>query len=78
MASQLKISMKRRRNVLTLVQKIEILDKLKSGDTVASLARKYGMNEFNVQEIRKNEVTIGLSVKESTSILNKTYFITLD
>jgi len=77
MASQLKISMKRRRNVLKLVQKIEILDKLKSGDTVISLARKYGINEFSVQEIQKNEVTIRRNIKESTSILNKTCYITL-
>jgi hypothetical protein len=31
--------MKRRGNVLSLVQKFEILDKLKSGDTVVSFAR---------------------------------------
>lgn len=69
--------MKRRRNVLTLVQKIEILDKLKSGDTMASHARKYGMNKFSVREIQKNEVT-KCSAKKSASILNKTCFITLD
>jgi hypothetical protein len=58
MASQCKISIKRRRNVLLLVQKIEILDKLKNGGTVTSLARTYKMNESSFREIRKNEVTI--------------------
>jgi len=58
MASQSEMSIKRRRNVLSLVQKIEILDKLKSGDTVASLARTYKMNQSSVREIRKNEKTI--------------------
>jgi len=78
MASQPKISMKRRRKVLTLVQKIEILDKIKRGDTVASLARKYEMNESSVREIRKNEVTIRHSVMESAPISSKTCFITRD
>jgi hypothetical protein len=54
MASKCKMSIKRRKNVLLLVQKIEILDKLKSGDTVASFARTYKMNEPSVREIRKN------------------------
>ncbi|KAF0746713.1 tigger transposable element-derived protein 1-like [Aphis craccivora] len=70
--------MKRRRKVLTLVQKIEILDKIKSGDTVASLARKYEMNESSVREIRKNEVAIRRSVMESAPISSKTCFITRD
>lgn len=77
MASQTKISLKRKRNVLTLVQKIEILDKLKS-DTVFSLTKKYEMNESSVQELRKNEETIRRSVMENASISNKTCFITRD
>jgi hypothetical protein len=52
------MAIKRRINVLSLVQKIEILDKLKSDDTIASLARMYKMNESSVREIRKNEETI--------------------
>lgn len=78
MASQPKISLKRRRNVLTLVRKIEILDKIKSGDTVASLARKYEMNESSVREIKKNEVTIRRSVMKSAPFSSKTCFITRD
>lgn len=57
MAPQRKISTKIKRSGLALVQRIEILDKLKSV-TVASLARKYEMNESSVREIRKNKETI--------------------
>jgi len=80
MASQPKISMKWKRNVLsvlTLVQKIEILDKIKSGDSVTCY-RKYEMNESSVREIRKNEVKILRSVMESAPISNKTCNITRD
>jgi hypothetical protein len=41
MASQCKMSIKRKRNVILLiVQKIEILDKLKSGDTERHLLER--------------------------------------
>ncbi|KAL4084407.1 hypothetical protein QTP88_028230 [Uroleucon formosanum] len=72
------MSVKRRRNVLSLVQKIEILDKLKSGDTVASLARTYKINESSVREIHNNEEIIRRSVIESSPISNKKCFITRD
>jgi len=68
----------KRRNVVPLVQKIEILDKFKSGVTVASLARTYKMKESSVRKIRKNEETIRRSVMESAPISNKTCFITHD
>jgi len=68
MATQPKIAMKRKKNVLTLVNKIEILDELKSGETVASLARRYEMNESSVREIRTNEDAIRRSVMESVPI----------
>lgn len=61
MASQLQISIKRKKNVLTFVQKIEILDKLKIGK-VASLSKNYEINESSDREIRKNEETIRRSV----------------
>jgi hypothetical protein len=55
MTSQCKMLKKRRINVLLLVQKIEILNKLISGVTVASLARAYKTNESSVMS---NEETI--------------------
>lgn len=66
------------KNVLTLVQKYKILDKLKYSDTIASLARKFEMNVFNIWQKWKNEETIWCSITKSALISNKTCFITCD
>lgn len=68
---------KRKRVVLSLVEKIKILDALKS-DKVASVARKFGMNESSVRELRKNEEKIRASVKESGLLCAKTASVTRD
>lgn len=55
---------------MTLVEKkkIEISDKLKSGETVASFAGKCEMKESSAREIRKNEDIIRRSVMEKVPI----------
>lgn len=69
MAFQPRTAMKRKRNVLMLVKQIEILDKLESDETVASPSRRYGMNEYSVREIQKNEDTIQRSFMENAPML---------
>ena len=49
---------KRPRKVLTLVQKIEILDKLASGMTATNVGKVFGINESTVRTISRSEEQI--------------------
>lgn len=63
---KLEYSKKRSKKVMTLIQKIEILDKLSAGQTPTSLGRLYNVNESTIRYIKKNEMHIRDSVKNST------------
>ncbi|XP_066972486.1 tigger transposable element-derived protein 1-like [Macrobrachium rosenbergii] len=49
---------KRHKKVMTLHQKVELLDMLMSGNSFAAVARHYSVNESTVRYIKKKEVEI--------------------
>jgi len=51
-------SNKRKRNVLTMEQKIEILTKLDKGETIVSLSRDFNIGKATVSDIKKNRHAI--------------------
>jgi hypothetical protein len=56
---------KREKKVMTLVQKVEVLDKLASGMGASSVGRLFGVNESTVRYIRKIEKQIRETVGQS-------------
>ncbi len=48
--------LKKKRKVLTVNEKVDLLDKLKAGYSDASVARKYGLNESTVRYIKKDKI----------------------
>ena len=44
--------------MLTINEKVTLLDMLKAGNSFASVARKYGLNESTVRYIKKEEAKI--------------------
>jgi DNA-binding NarL/FixJ family response regulator len=44
---------KRKRNIMTLGQKIEILDRIHKGEKTAEVARSLNMNESSIRTIKK-------------------------
>ena len=56
---------KRSKAVLKLSEKVKVLDKLRNGMSVAAVGREFKINESTVRSIRKKEVEIRNSVKES-------------
>ncbi len=57
MAERSKVAVKRKRTVLTIEKKVEILDKLKK-NSCSSLAKEYGIRISTVCELKKNEEKI--------------------
>jgi hypothetical protein len=53
---------KRARKVLSLQSKVELLDRLANGESVASVGRSFEINESTVRTIKQNEVKIRASV----------------
>uniref|UniRef100_A0A8C4Q776 HTH CENPB-type domain-containing protein n=1 Tax=Eptatretus burgeri TaxID=7764 RepID=A0A8C4Q776_EPTBU len=51
-----------KRQRITLVQKVEILDKLDKGEGSSSVARGFGLNESTVRTVKRNETKIRESV----------------
>ncbi|XP_054648760.1 tigger transposable element-derived protein 1-like [Dunckerocampus dactyliophorus] len=49
---------KRRRKMLTIQQKVKLLDMIKDGKKIVEVARHYGLNESTVRSIRKDEKNI--------------------
>ena len=49
---------KKKRKMLTISEKVTLLDMLKSGKKYSDVARKYGLNESTVRYIKKDEVNI--------------------
>jgi len=49
---------KRMRRMLTIKEKIELLDLLKEGKSYAEVGRRYGINESTIRYIKKEEINI--------------------
>lgn len=62
---------KRKKNVLTLGEKIKILDKLRAGESFASVSRIYKINESTVRSIKAKEDFIRDSVATSSAASSK-------
>lgn len=56
---------KRKRTVMTLRDKVRVLDALRSGRSVASVSRHFSVNESTVRSIRQKEDDIRQRVRES-------------
>uniref|UniRef100_A0A8C3RYM9 HTH psq-type domain-containing protein n=1 Tax=Chelydra serpentina TaxID=8475 RepID=A0A8C3RYM9_CHESE len=56
---------KEQRSVPTLEEKLDVLDLLKGGMSVASVARKYGRNESSIRAIKIRETEIHQAVASS-------------
>jgi hypothetical protein len=67
---QLKMAEKRKRVVLDLNQKIEIIKRLKKGETVTSIALIYGVGRTTVNDIKRDALTT-LSHTEAETMLSK-------
>uniref|UniRef100_A0A3P9IJE7 HTH psq-type domain-containing protein n=1 Tax=Oryzias latipes TaxID=8090 RepID=A0A3P9IJE7_ORYLA len=52
------VSTTSRKKVLTLHEKVELLDKLKDGKSYPAVGHHYGLNESTVRYIKKNEKEI--------------------
>lgn len=68
----------RSKRVMNLLQKVELLDKLSKGKSIASVARDYNVNESTVRYIKKNEDKIRQSVAESANCSTKVCSISRD
>ena len=70
---------KRRKKVMTLHEKINLLDKMSNGrKSLASLGREFGINESTVRSIKNSEGKIRSSVATSSSKNAKTVSISRD
>ena len=49
---------KRKRNVMTVNEKVKLLDMLEAGSTCSTVARIHGLNESTVRYIKKDEENI--------------------
>uniref|UniRef100_UPI0035902E27 putative CENPB DNA-binding domain-containing protein 1 n=1 Tax=Myxine glutinosa TaxID=7769 RepID=UPI0035902E27 len=65
---------KRQKKVMSMSQKVELLDWLSREDSAASVGRHYGVNESTVHEIRKNEKAISENI--SASAVSNTKVVT--
>lgn len=63
--------MKRNRKIISLDKKIVLLDYLAAGEKIASVARKFKVNESTVRTIKKSEVAIRSSVACGSSVSNR-------
>lgn len=62
---------KRKKKVLTLGEKIKILDRLRAGESFASVGRLYGINESTVRSIKTKEQSIRDSVASTSAASSK-------
>ncbi|XP_066965670.1 tigger transposable element-derived protein 1-like [Macrobrachium rosenbergii] len=56
---------KKQRKVMTIEEKVQVLDMLKSGQTASSIGRQLGLNESSECSIKKKEVEIREKVSKS-------------
>ncbi len=72
--------LKKKRKMLTVNEKVGLLDKLKAGKSYASVARQYGLIESTVRYIKKEEknirktaaISFTKDAKRVVNTLNKT------
>ncbi|KAG8227650.1 hypothetical protein J437_LFUL007846 [Ladona fulva] len=69
------VSAKRRHKVMSLGEKAIILDKLKSGTSVAEISREYGVNESTIRYIKRAEDKIRKSVSVGHPLSAKLSFM---
>lgn len=62
---------KKQRFGLTLLEKVAVLDLLKTGMSIASVARKYFRNESSIRAIKKREKEIRQAVSSSAPVATK-------
>ena len=56
---------KRQKKMMSLSHKVDLLNRLSRGQSVASVGRLLGINKFTIRSIQKNEKTIREIVEES-------------
>uniref|UniRef100_UPI00358EFEB0 putative CENPB DNA-binding domain-containing protein 1 n=1 Tax=Myxine glutinosa TaxID=7769 RepID=UPI00358EFEB0 len=66
---------KRQRKVMSLLEKVDVLDKLTSGVSASAIGRKYGVNKSTIRYILKNEAKIRGSVRASAPSSAKRSFV---
>lgn len=66
---------KRVRKVLTLSEKIKILDMLKSGMSATKVGRKIGKNESSIRAIKLKEAEIHANVKAEPTIAKRIFVV---
>ena len=59
---------RKKRKVMTLAEKIKVLNDLESGLSLAEVGRRHGVNESTVRGIRKVKDNIRVSVRATTDI----------
>ena len=52
------VPVKRSKKVMTLSEKVKLLDKIKDGLSCSSVGRMFGVNESTLRYIKKNEKAI--------------------
>jgi hypothetical protein len=62
---------KRQKRVMNLNCKLQVLDRLGSGESAASVGKVFGVNESTIRYIKKNGVSIRTSIGRSTATGNK-------
>ena len=67
-------SAKRNRKVMTLTDKVKVLDTLREGKSYAAVGRMFAVNESTVRYIKKNEKVIRDAVKASAASSAKTTY----
>lgn len=69
-------SVKRKRNVLTIEQKLEILNKREKGESVASLSRIYEVGKQTIRDTIKNKVELkGSTFQQLDEALSKWFLL---
>lgn len=74
------VAPKRQRKMLTIAQKVGLLDMLKEGKSYAAVGRHYGINESSVCYIKKEEnnirttaaISFNKDAKRVVTVRNKT------
>ena len=56
------------RRFISLEEKLEVLDRLKSADTLTSLCKKFNRYESKIRKVMKNESKIKASAGASSSL----------
>ena len=71
-------SPKRVKKVMTLQEKVKVLDMLKEGRSNVAVGRHFGVNESTIRSIKKNEAAIRSNVNTNVSHFAKTASVIRD